>query len=67
MTTIEERKQQYIKQVQNINDPAAKRMAMLKLMEKLIDEFGNESEKFGVKFGLYPLWAALETFDHVKA
>jgi GMP synthase PP-ATPase subunit len=58
--TIEERKRQYIKQIQQINDPTAKRMAILKKMEKLVEEFGNESEKFGIKFGLYPLWAAFD-------
>lgn len=58
IVTIEERKQQYITQIQQINDPMAKRVAMLKGMEKLVEEFGNESEKFGIKFGLYPLWAA---------
>jgi hypothetical protein len=29
-------------------------------MEQLVKEFGNESEKFGAKLGLYPLWAALD-------
>lgn len=60
MLTMEERKQQYIKQIQQIKDPTARRAAILNGMEKLIEEFGNESEKFGTKFGLYPLWA---TFD----
>lgn len=59
MVTLEERKQQYIKQIQQINDLTARRVAILKGMEKLVEEFGNESEKFGIKFGLYPLWAAL--------
>ena len=60
MVTIEERKQQYIKQIQQVNDPTAKRVAILKGMERLIEEFGNESEKFGTQFGLYPLWAAFD-------
>ena len=32
----------------------------MKMTEKLVKEFGNESEKFGIKFGLYPLWAMLD-------
>lgn len=60
MATIEERKQQYVKQIQQINDPTARRVAILRRMEELVKEFGNESEKFGIQFGLYPLWA---TFD----
>jgi len=60
MAPIEERKQQYVKQIQQISDPTARRIAILRGMEELVKEFGNESEKFGIKFGLYPLWA---TFD----
>jgi hypothetical protein len=60
MATIEERKQQYVMHIQQISDPIAKRVAILKGMEKLVEEFGNESEKFGIKFGLYPLWAAFD-------
>ncbi|MBA7611357.1 hypothetical protein ES703_18580 [subsurface metagenome] len=58
MTIVEERKQQYITQIQQIKDPTVRRTAILKGMEKLVEEFGNESEKFGTQFGLYPLWAA---------
>jgi len=60
MVIIEKRKQQYIKQIQQINDPTARRVAILRRMEKLVEEFGNESEKFGIKFGLYPLWVAFD-------
>lgn len=60
MATIEKRKQQFIKQIQQIDDPAARRISILRRMEELVEEFGNESEKFGIKFGLYPLWAAFD-------
>ena len=61
MVTIEERKRQYMTQIQQINNPTARRVAMLKGMAKLVEEFGNESERFGIKFGLYPLWVAFDT------
>jgi hypothetical protein len=47
-------------QIALIENPEARGLAMLRGMDKLVEEFGNESEKFGVRFGLYPLWASLD-------
>lgn len=29
----------------------------LKLMDAIVEEFGNDSEKFGIQLCLYPVWA----------
>jgi hypothetical protein len=60
MTTLEERKAEFSAQVALIENPEVRRLARLRGMDKLVEEFGNESEKFGVQFGLYPIWASLD-------
>jgi hypothetical protein len=56
---IRERKRQYEEQIALIADDARRNAARYRGECKLVEEFGNESEKHGVKFGLIPSWAHL--------
>lgn len=57
---IEERKRQYQKQIALITGEARQRMARFRGECKLVQEFGNVSEKHGINFGLIPAWARLD-------
>ena len=37
-----------------------RRMGRLRFEEGLVEKYGNQSQKFGLKFGLYPSWAAAD-------
>ncbi len=37
-----------------------RRMAKMRLETALVERYGNSSEKFGVKFGLWPSWAGAD-------
>ena len=56
---IAERKHQYKEQIALITKPEQRRLAQIRGEAKLVQEFGNDSEKLGVKFGLFPMWCQL--------
>lgn len=47
-----------LQQVALVQDEQKRR---LKLLDAVVEEFGNDSEKHGIKFALYPLWAQAKT------
>jgi hypothetical protein len=56
---VRERKKKYQEQIALIADETRRNAARYRGECKLVQEFGNASEKDGIKFGLVPSWAHL--------
>jgi len=65
---VEEKYRWVVEQLRLCKEPASQDKLM-KVLDIIIDEEGNESEKHGAQFCLYPKWAvdkALEIIEEAK-
>lgn len=52
-------KEELRKSLATIESQEERRKASREASEKLIEKYGTESEKYGMKFCLYPMWSMI--------